>query len=852
MGPTDRVSSPPGPINAQKPRVPVHRAPMVPVAVAMVLGIVAGRYVPLATGFYAACGLAALGLAVFTFRREHLHLLTSIVVGVAVFAAGAIHVRITYFQVSEDHIVTYTGRSRIPATIRGQIVTSPQIVEADPNMTFGYRRPARTCFLLRADGIKTGDDWREVSGLVRVSVKEPDDRLAAGQDVELVGWMGRFRGPDNPGQFDQAAAARNQHTLVWMSVEGCDGVTVRPDDGASWCARAFWRLRALARQHWAGLGGEQEEQLLNALIIGERHPALQSLNRIMMRAGVVHFMSISGSHLVVFLGFVYLLCRLLALPPRRSAAAALIVLIAYMLLAEPNAPLLRSAIMAGALCLATIFRRGHATLNALAAATVILLVIDPLELFSAGFQLSFGMVAGLILLHRPVRDFLFGHWIRRRGLIVFREKARVRRWFYHTAADWLMSGLAVSLIAYVVSVPLVAYHFGLFSPYAAVLSLLLSPFITAVLVPGYVSLALAWPLPNLSHTVGRASAWASELLGRLVEAMRWLPGLSFELRPVGVWWALLCYVVIVLALLHRRLPRGRIWAGVAALVLAGATVYSQRAAAAPATAELHVLSVGAGQCVVLRTPSGRTFIIDAGSRSGLDVYEQVLRPFLRQRRLPGASIAVVSHANADHYSALSGLLAGGSVERVYLNGYFGRPAEGPDATEAAEFLAMCRRNGAELAHLRAGESLQLDDRTKMEVLWPPDGRADLASPRNVNDTSLVLRLTCDGTRVLLPGDVSELGQGGLLQPGQDLRADVLLMPHHGSWNDRLGRFFQAVAPKVAIASSDHDPRPPVNGKEAVKDFYTRLNSACRYYSTARNGWVCVRFGAGVLEVETMR
>ena len=143
-------------------------------------------------------------------------------------------------------------------------------------------------------------------------------------------------------------------------------------------------------------------QLLNALIIGERLPALRTLDRAMMRAGVVHYLSISGHAPGHLPG--------LRVPPvpacwrcRRgeSAIVVLTVLAAYMLLAEARAPLVRSAIMAAALCLATIAGRRHAALNALAAAAVLVLAVEPTDLFDPGFQLSFGMVGAILVFTGP-------------------------------------------------------------------------------------------------------------------------------------------------------------------------------------------------------------------------------------------------------------------------------------------------------------------------------------------------------------------------------------------------------------------------------------------------------------------
>ncbi|MFB3891987.1 MAG: ComEC/Rec2 family competence protein [Phycisphaerae bacterium] len=869
-----------------KPRL--ARAPLAPVAAAMALGIVAGRYLEWPVGIFATVAAAGVMMAIVFVRREHLRPIAAVAAGAAIFALAAVYAHIAYYTISRDHIVNYTDGSPMPATIRGQIVSSPAIVEDEGIASAGYRRPPRTVFLLEASAIRattsqpTGPakvEWLPVSGLVRATIREEAPALAAGQEVELVGTIGRVRGPDNPGQVDWSASARINHTLVWISVPVSDGAAVNREVGRSAVARCYWHIRAAIRQHLNNCGDAEDGRLVNALIIGERHPAMRQLNQDMVRAGTVHYLSISGDHLAIFLGFLYLLCRVSLLTPRRSAIIVLVILTAYMVLAEPNPPLWRSAIMAAALCLSVIFSRQRSALNALSAAAVILLALDPLQLFSAGFQLSFGIVAGMVLMHGPLRDLLFGRFLRRRGLMVFRREHRVRRWLHFTGANWAIAAVTVSTNAYIVSAPLVAYHFGLFSPYASVLSLLLAPLVTAVLVPGYISTALAWPMPNLSAVMGDLAGRAADLLTWAVGACNHLPGLCFDIRPVGVWWVPLCYAAIAVILLHRRLPRGRVWAGAAAAILIAAIVWTQWPAPRQRAAELDVLAVGDGQCIILRGPSGLTCIIDAGTKSDLDVYQQVLGPFIQHERLPAPAMAMVSHANTDHYSALAALVERTGLDKLYLSDYFrpppahagpapatmpatagGQPSthpsprtsrnSSPDAV-AVGMLALMRASDVEVVHIRAGDTVALDGSTTIEALWPPgERREDLT----VNDTSLVLLVTCNGQRVLLSGDGEAVPQAALaaqFAKSGGPAAEVLVMPHHGSWRPTLPAFVAAVRPTHVIISNSHEPRPPANNKDAA-DFHARLKAEHFLYSTARNGWIQVRFGGGKIEVRTMR
>ena len=829
---------------------------MVLVAAALAAGIGAGYAMSLPVGFWAALAIAALVVAAVTFARPHLHLLTALAVGVAIAALGATHVRMKFHSVPADHIVTYTSGHRTLATVRGRIVSAPQVVENNSALA-GYSKPPQTVFILSADAIKAGDGWAKASGLLRVTVNEPAPRLSAGQRVTAAGWIGRFSPPANPGQFDWARAARRDGLWVQLSVPVADGVEVSSADALSSPARAMWRLRAGARQHLHSAGGGDDGDLLTALILGERSPALRKLNETMVRAGVAHFLSISGLHLGIFLGFVYLTCRLMMLSPRRAATAVLVVLACYVLLAEPRAPLLRSALMATAVCIATIARRKVSHLNALAVAAVVLLAADPMQLLSPGFQLSFAIVAGLMVFAEPVKRWMFSRFILRRGLMVFRNDQRAGRWVYYSLAGWLMTAAAMSLTAYMVAAPLVALHFGIFTPYAPLLSVLLLPIVAAVLVVGHVSLALAGVLPGLAYSVGQV---AGGLAGGMAWAIGWLdylPGLSYALRPVTVAWVGLCYAVMLLVLSARRLRYGRAAAALLAVVLVTVTINTQRTAPPPELAELNVLAVGKGQCVLLRTPSGRTFLLDAGTQSGYDVAQRVLLPFVRARRLPGPSAAFISHANTDHYNALPALLGHGrpallrprQLTSVYLNDYFGLANDHAGGALSQQMLADLTGAGVEIIRLRAGDRVQLDDRTHVEAIWPgPDMPADMS----VNDRSLVLRITCDDRSVIVAGDIKQDAMTALLAGDVSLlAADAIILPHHGGWSPALPALVAAVDPAVVLRSSSR-PAPIPDSQVTRREFFESLRQQRRYYTTAEHGWLQLTFGRGKCEVTTMR
>ncbi len=252
----------PKPAQERKPRL--VRAPLVFVAVAMVLGIVAGRYLPLpqmaciivgAAGTLAAAILALMAAvrksdppaatapattgepapapAPATPAKSRLPFFAMAAVLLAVTALSALYAQCLYFAIPDDDLVNFTCDQSSLATIEGRIVTTPQIVSDSPDVPLSYKRPDHTVFVLECSAFHTAAGPRPAEGLVRVTIDEPARSLAAGQRVQVVCRIGRFGPPRNPGQFDPSVRAREKRTLTWASVPTAEGVTPLDDSAQS-------------------------------------------------------------------------------------------------------------------------------------------------------------------------------------------------------------------------------------------------------------------------------------------------------------------------------------------------------------------------------------------------------------------------------------------------------------------------------------------------------------------------------------------------------------------------------------------------------------------------------------------
>jgi competence protein ComEC len=233
--------------------------------------------------------------------------------------------------------------------------------------------------------------------------------------------------------------------------------------------------------------------LLAAMLLGEREPGLDGIETAFRRLGLVHLVAISGFNLAIVAGLVLFFLRL---GPDRPVLEPLIVatlIILYMLVVPGEAPILRSGLTVLTFLAAETSGRRYDRLNLLGWIAVLLILFRPLDLFSLGFQLSFGIVAALLWLGRHAQERFFGVQIR--GIVLPRPRTpfgHARRSF----VDWAKAAISTSVLAWAVAIPTIAYHTGLVSPLAAITSILILPLVVVSLWIGYTVLRV---YPSVGH-----------------------------------------------------------------------------------------------------------------------------------------------------------------------------------------------------------------------------------------------------------------------------------------------------------------------------------------------------------------
>ncbi len=616
-------------------------------------------------------------------------------------------------------------------------------------------------------------------------------------------------------------------------------------------------------------GAAEEASLLEAMVLGHRSRLDRRLNEIFIQAGCIHFLAVSGVHIVIVMFFARLLCRAFMAPPRVTTWVMLIAVCTYAAVAEPRPPILRATVIASLYCVSRLLGRERACLNWISASAILLALFDPPMVFGVGYQLSFAAVLGVSYLSPALLVGVASARLRRsrvdddRRLAEVRVKstgrlARARRKSGYALRRYVIAGLAITFSAWLAALPLVADHFQRVHLWGALNSLVAFPLVSVVMGLGFVKLVVGAILPGVGSVIAGALAAADSLLISLVQRLGWLPGASL-VAPSPPWWFIVSYYVFLLSFVF-RFPRDVLlfWgpapvAGQQQSARPRAPAYMCGVALAllvvcsvawrwPRTADrlvVTVLSVGAGSATVVELPDGRTILYDAGSSSPSDVGRNTVVPYLRHRGITRINRLYLSHPNLDHFSGLPSVLEEVETGPIIVNGYYG--ARSPRRSPSRHLLDLLAEREHPIETLDPATSQWKLGGVTFELLWP---RGQLDETLLTNDTSTVLRLSYAGHSILLTGDIEERGQRALLQRS-DLRADVLVLPHHGSVRPSSKAFIDAVLPRAVIRSS----------RQRMDDTFSRLQlivGAIPLYNTADVGAVRIVIDADGIFVSTTR
>jgi competence protein ComEC len=541
---------------------------------------------------------------------------------------------------------------------------------------------------------------------------------------------------------------------------------VAPDDPPSTALEA-WRLRAGARIDTLF---EADAPLARALLIADMRAIPADVRDRFAAAGLVHVLSISGLHVAIIAGSVLLAFEAVRIPRSRARWAAFGVTAAYVAAIGAPPPALRSAAM---LAVATVSRSLDRPVSPWAVLSLGALIplYDPHTVTDIGWQLSVAGFAALVAA---------GIWTRRR------LPPHVRGWRRALARD-----LAVSVLATAVTAPLVVWAFGRLSLIAPLTNIAAAPVIALLQPMLFLALATA-PLHGVAHFIAQAAHPLLFVLGGIATVGAAVPFGSLSVAPslvVVLWCGVAAAALLVAAAARGHVARRAL---IVAMLAAAAARWCTVAPAGSGLAEVHMIDVGQGDAVAIRTPRGRWMLVDAGRTwTGGDAGRSIVVPYLRRY---GGDLAlfVLTHPHADHVGGAATIL------RALHPAAYRDAAFAGGSASYRQSLAVARTLDIAWARVHPGDSLAVDG---VSVTFLAPDSAWTAGLHDPNLASTIALVQYGQVRFLLTGDAETPEESWLLtHAASELHADVLKVGHHGSSTSSSAAFLDAVHPRVALVS----------------------------------------------------
>ena len=606
--------------------------------------------------------------------------------------------------------------------------------------------------------LRTRTDNCEVTGFARARMP-----LTGGR------WY-RTTAPAEPG-------ARSVSITV-TSATRLDATSLRP----SWRAAGVRRVDSIFTI---------DAPMARALLLADMHLIAPDMRQRWARAGLVHLLSVSGVHVAIIAAALLMLGNAARLTQRNATLLALGMTAVYVIILGLPPPAVRAGVMFGSLLIAKLRQRPASEWSVLTLGALLPTLVNSAAPLDLGWQLS-------VL-----------------GVVALAASGRLTRTLGWRGGGWahaLRRELATSVVASAASAPLIAWYFGTISVIAPLANIVAAPLVTLLQPTLFLALVCAPVLPLARFIAGAAHPALALLDGvaRTAATPEWAavsvaPTLAQALLGGGVSLGLLA------AMVTRTPATALLLAALAGTSLVWIDLLPGRGSG---LLELHLLDVGQGDAIAVRTPHGHWVVVDAGGGApGADQGRRVVLPYVRQRGGP-VDAFVLSHPHLDHVGGAPALI-GATHPAQYFDGAY---AGGTDAYRASLESAAVHRVHWQRIH--PGDTSRIDG-----VLFrflAPDS-AWTASLHDANLASTILRIEFGTVAMLLVGDAERPEEDWLLAHTDPalLRADVLKVGHHGSRTSSGAAFLDAVAPDLALVSVGRGNSYGLPSPDVVQEYARR-------------------------------
>ena len=654
-------------------------------------------------------------------------------------------------------------------------------------------------FVVDAQAIKASGAEEKISGGLiltyypkageEIPTARIGDKISAGGNLKLL------TNYNNPGQIDGVTRMKANGITARLSA-GKMGISVEEVDGGLWIK--FLRSVAAIREHYResmeGVMAREDAAAIFAMLFGGYAGLNPELVEDFQTTGIVHILSVSGSHMSLLAMATAWLCAVLRFPRALTFALGLFIIGTYAILSGLLPQVLRSASMGVLVFFAKTLDAEAQGARLLTLTALAMLINQPLLLFDVSFQLSFSATAGLMYLSEDLR----------------KRFERLPKFFSEP--------MSMTIAAQLASLPIIIWYFNQISLSSVLANVFVMPLLEVVIIGGLLGgiIAAVVPVVGKIFFVGEALIFGAG--AELNRVFAKLPLSAVQVPTLGILAGFFYYAAIIL-----RRPVILL----AIVFLLALNIFRT------GDVEVNFVDVGQGDCAVVITPHKKCLIFDTGGVRDkmFDVGGRVVVPYLKHENIREVDKIFLTHVHEDHSGG-----AGAVIKKLPVGEVI---TAGESKSEYAMVFGIAEEYLPPMRAGQAGEKFIIDG-VEVEILFAPNVGTG-------NEISNVYRVRYGGITFLITGDLVKEIEAEILREGIDVSSTVLKVGHHGSATSSSEEFLRAVSPTCSVicvgyGNSFGHPRPEV--LERLKNLPTKI------FRTDKDGLIKFKTDGKNLRVKT--
>ncbi len=516
-----------------------------------------------------------------------------------------------------------------------------------------------------------------------------------------------------------------------------------------------------------------------ALLLGNTSLIEDNIKENFRNANLSHILAISGLH-ITYLISITVLCSKVFFGKRISYFISIFITILYMFITGFAPSVVRAVIMGVMLLISKILHKPNDTWNNIAISSLLILISNPYNVLNIGFQLSYGGTIGIILFQKIIDRIL---------IKIFAKESTSK------LLNKIINMTSVTISAQLIVLPISIFHFNTFSIYFLISNLLVGFITEAIMCTSFIFLFLLCLNQNLANLFSAIVIFFIKILLFISNVGR-LPFSVIYLSTPHIFQIILYFVIITILFiifilynntdLKTTLKRfknllavfkfyikfriNKKTRGLLKIVFILVILLIFLFNIIPKDLDIYFVDVGQGDGTFIKTPRGKTIIVDGGGSETYDIGKNTLLPYILDRGYTKIDYVILSHFDTDHVKGAFTIMENLNVENIIIGKQF------EICENYKKFLEIVYNKKINVIVAELGQKIKIEKDIYINILWPGENEQILEN--SINNNSLVFKLIYKNFSLLFTGDIEKIAEKEILNKNINLKANILKIAHH--------------------------------------------------------------------------